>query len=75
MPYSKKTPPAMKVPKKRKQTSQTTKRKTVTSQPLGESNPEYGSSAGSRNCLDGCLKRAEKAQKTKKVISTDEMFD
>ena len=64
------------VPKPAKQTSQTTKRMAFNSQPLGTTNPEYGIIRNhQRHCLDGCLKRAEKAAKNKPKINYDKMFD
>ena len=63
------------VPKPSKQIYQGKNRIAVQGQPLSAGNPEYHDAHNKqRHCLDGCIKRAEKAQKNKPNINYDKMF-
>ena len=57
------------------QVSQYTKRVAVMdSMKAAVTNPEFGNNKRDKGCLDGCMDRAIKAQKTKKKIDYRKMF-
>jgi hypothetical protein len=63
------------VPKPVVQVGQGKHRMAVMSQSLGPGDPEYKDMKNKqRHCLDGCIKRAEKAAKNKPKINYDKMF-